>query len=132
MKDQRVNDMSALAYIEQAREWTTRLEASEVEKGNADNLREARVIVARDVGAAPGTLENLRNRRLKGIAAHLYDRLRARVLRELEAEMRALSHEIQILKIIGTDPRSSEMEAAEASLADVREALGLPPNGGGA
>jgi uncharacterized protein YhaN len=121
--------MTAAAYVERARDWSTRLEDKEAERSGV-NLSEARKVVAREIGASPGTLENLRNRRVKGIAAHIYDRLRARVIRELESEMRHLEHELQILKQTGVGPSDGETEAVVAGLAKVREALGLPPGGG--
>lgn len=125
-----VNDkMSAVGYVEQAREWSTRLE-EQVAFRSGVTVPEARKIVAREIGAAPGTLENLRNRRLKGVAVHLYERLRARILRELEKEVRALSHEITIIAATGGHLGSDQMAEARESLKAVREALNLPVDGG--
>lgn len=84
----------------------------------------ARKQVARDIGVSPGTIENLQRNRLKTIAGWLRDALRARVIRELEAEIVRLQHEIAVLRQSGVDPRSDEMAAARADLSAVLEALG--------
>lgn len=84
----------------------------------------ARRNVARSVGTSPGTIENLQRNRLKRIAGWLRDALRARVIRELEAEVARLQHEIAVLRQTGADPRGDEMAAARADLSAVLEVLG--------
>lgn len=84
----------------------------------------ARKNVARAVGVSPGTIENLQRGRLKTIAGWLRDALRARVIRELEAEVVRLQHEISVLHQTGSDPRSNEATAVRADLSAVLEALG--------
>lgn len=117
--------MSSTAYLDRARGWTKLLEDKEAERTGV-RLTEARPAVSRRIGVPPGTLENLRNGRLKAIAVHWYDRLRAGVVKELEAEVRHLEHELQILRTTGVDPREDEVAAVVADLAKVRQALGLP------
>ena len=80
--------------------------------------------VARNVGAAPGTIENLTRGRLKSVAGWLRDALRARVIRELEAEIVRLQHELAVLHQTGVDPRSNEAAAVRADIAAILEALG--------
>lgn len=120
--------MTSAAYLERARGWVRTLEDREAAR-NSHPVSEARPSVARRTGISPGTLANIRNGRLKAIAVHVYDRLRAAVIRELETEVRHLEHELQLLRTAGVDPREGEMEEVVASLAKVREALGLPPSG---
>jgi hypothetical protein len=115
--------MHPTIYVEQARDWTTRLEKKAADKHGV-SLKDAREIVARETGTNPGTLENLRNGRLKAIAVHAYERLRHGVIRELEAEMRRYEHELQILRQTGADPRDFEIAEVEAGLARIREVLG--------
>lgn len=96
---------------------------------NRENLRTkdrviARRNVARAIGVPPGTIENLQRGRLKRIAGWLRDALRARVIRELEAELVRLQHEIAVLKQTGVDPRSDEATAVRADMSAVLEALG--------
>lgn len=117
--------MIATTYVDQARDWTRTLEDREAARSGA-TLREVRPVVARHAGVMPGTLENLRNGRLKSIAAHVYARLRAAVIRELENEVRHLEHELISLRATGADPRENEVAAVVANLAQVRAALGLP------
>lgn len=53
------------------------------------------------------------------------ERLRGAVIRQLEAEVRHLEHELQVLRATGADPRDDEIAAVVASLAKVRQTLGL-------
>lgn len=113
----------------QARDWGGLLEEREMRRSGVKRS-EARAIIARRLGATPGTLENVRKRRLKSPAKWLMDRLRGAVIRELEAEAIALEHEIHLLRQSGVDPRDNEIGAVVASLAAVRQALGLSPASG--
>lgn len=113
------------AFVENARGWSKTLEDREADK-TGHCLKQVRPIIARRIGIPAGTLENLRNGRLKAIAAHVYERLRAGVIRELEAEMRHLDHELNILRQTGMDPRSDDTAAVLADIKTVRAALGLP------
>lgn len=116
-------------FVDTARGWSRTLEDREASRSGR-RLADARRDVARRTGVNPGTLENLRNGRLKAIAVHVYERLRAGVIREIEAEMRHLEHELTILRQTGVDPRSDEATAVLASIETVRAALGLPPHKG--
>jgi len=53
------------------------------------------------------------------------DRLRGAMIRQLEAEVRHLEHELSILRQTGADPRDGEIAAVVASLAKVRQTLGI-------
>lgn len=116
--------MSAVANVEDARQFARRLEEREAARSGA-SLTSVRTAVARRMGIAPGTLENLRRGRLKDIRKGIFDSLKAGVIRELEAEMRRCEHELQILRQTGSDPRSDEIAEVETSLAKAREALGI-------
>lgn len=84
----------------------------------------AHMYVARTVGTSPGTIENLMRSRLKRVEGWLRDALRARVIRELEAELVRLQHELAVLRQSGVDPRSNEMAAVRADLSALLTALG--------
>ena len=113
---------NALAEATEARDLAIILVNQEA-KRCGDRIR-ARERVARSLGTSPGTIENLQRSRLKRIAGWLRDALRARVIRELEAEVVKLQHEIHTLKQTGRDPRSDEMVAARADLTAVLAVLG--------
>ncbi len=115
---------SAIAYVGRARRWAETLEDREAKRSSL-NVEEARPIVARRVGVMPGTLENLRKGRLKSIATHVYESIRASVIRELLAEKARIDHELQIALQTGVDPASPEMAEILADQALVRKALGL-------
>jgi hypothetical protein len=83
----------------------------------------ARSSIARETRLAPGTLENIRKQRTKGIRGWIADTIRGALLRELEREMARLQHEYQILMASGSSHRDSEMEQVVADLARARKAL---------
>lgn len=120
----KLTTMSSAIYVERAQKWARVLEDREAHRHGLA-VREARPRVARQTGVAAGTLENLRNGRLKAVAVHVYERLRNALDRELVAEMRALEHELQLIRQQGADPRQVEVDEVVAHLAAVRKALGL-------
>lgn len=126
----RGHSMTAVAYVENACKWARILEDKERKRSGLGSIDEARPIVSRKTGVPKGTLLSLRKKRLKGIATHWYEKLRQGVIRELEAELRHVEHEIQIARQSGVDPRSSHLQSALSSEAKIRDALGLTPNGG--
>lgn len=124
---------SVVACVERARDWSVALEDREQARSGS-KLPDARAAVAQRIGVPPGTLRNLRLNRVKGIAAHWYERLRAAVVLDLQAEMARLQHEQHIILQTGLDPREGEAAAVAEDIAAVRYALGLPlapANGGG-
>ena len=124
-----LTSMSSATYVERAQKWARILEDREAER-QGRWIKDVRPDVARKAGVSSGTLENLRNGRLKAVAVHVYERLRAALDRELVAEMRALEHELQLLRQQGADPRDIEVDAVVAHLAAVRKALGVAPRRG--
>lgn len=87
------------------------------------SLANARKAVARDTRLAPGTLENIRKQRTKGIRGWIGQTIRGALLRELEREMVRLQHEYQILMASGSDPRSDEVAEVQTYLARARQSL---------
>jgi hypothetical protein len=83
----------------------------------------ARKAVARDTRLAPGTLENIRKQRTKGVRGWIAETIRNALLRELEREIARLTHEHQCLLASGASHRDSEMEQVGADLARVRQSL---------
>jgi hypothetical protein len=73
---------------------------------------------------APGTLENLRKDRVKTVPAHVYEALRAGLIKALEKELGSLEHELFVLR---TDPRRAPGKDAQilADISAVRRVLGL-------
>lgn len=113
---------NALAEASEARNLAQILVEQEARR--CGDRRKARTRVARRLGTSPGTIENLQRSRLKRISGWLRDALRSLVIRELEAEVVKLQHEIAVLRQTGVDPRSDEMAAARADLSAVLEVLG--------
>lgn len=84
---------------------------------------EARERVASRLGVAPGTLENLLLGRLKGVASYLRDRLRSAVIRQIEAEIARLEHDLQMARLGALGPTDDDVAAAEAALEKARAFL---------
>ncbi len=80
----------------------------------------ARNAIARRLKIAPGTLENLRRGRSKGVRAWIYEALRAELVRELEQEQRRLSHELEILRQGGKGAVSGSIGEIEKHLEAVK------------
>lgn len=113
---------SAIAEAAEARNLANILVKQETRR--IGDRERARASVARAIGTVPGTIENLQRGRLKRISGWLRDALRARVVRELEAEVARLQHEIATLAQTGVDPRSNETAAVNADLSAILTVLG--------
>lgn len=83
----------------------------------------ARTSVAREVRVAPGTLENIRKQRTKGVRGWIAETIRGALLRELEAEMARLQHEYEVLVRTGADPRGDEVAEVQTFLMRARKSL---------
>lgn len=83
----------------------------------------ARRNVADDLAVTPSKVERAEKGRFKSVSAWLFDRVRGLVIREIENEIQRLSHEWEIARQCGADPRSFDTGAVEARLAEVRRLL---------
>lgn len=115
--------MTHSTYFDHAQQWERMLVTDEATRSHCLE-KEAREIVARRAGISPGTLENLRNGRLKQIAAHVYGSLRGLVIRELEAEIARLEHELTVARQTSVRPDDDAIFAAAAQLAAARQLIG--------
>lgn len=110
------------AFLSRAQIWAKRLEDREAARRGAP-VADVRDAVARKIGISPGTLENLRNGRLKSVAAHIFASIRECVVHELTSEVLALEHELQMARACGLDPRGDEVAAVDAAIATALELL---------
>jgi hypothetical protein len=106
----------------EASTWARYLEAHVAYRTSVP-LRIAREMVARKIGVQPGTLENLRRGRTKGIRVWIAERIRAAVVKELEAEINRLTHDLEMARASGVRVGSTEIIAAETALARAREVI---------
>jgi len=114
------SSMNAVASDLQAQEWARSLEDRERARSSLP-LQGARKIVARHLGIAPGTLENLRRGRIKGVRAELLERLRACVVGELETEIDRLNHELEMARAGGHRASAGEIAEMAAEVVRLRE-----------
>lgn len=105
-----------------ARDWTSRLQRREIARSEVTKPV-ARRMVARSIGVSPGTLENIERGRTKGVRGWIVERIKAAVIRELEAEIRGAQHDLEIVRRCGVDPRSTAFSAVEAAVEDAKQQL---------
>lgn len=118
--------MTSVEYLDRASGWARFLEDREAARTGLP-VKTARSAVSRRLAMARGTLENLRKNRLKAIAAHWYERLRAGVIAELEAELRHVEHDLAIARQTGLDVGAGGVFSLEANETRLKAALGLTP-----
>jgi hypothetical protein len=111
----------AFEEADRTRELARRLEKRVASR--VGSLADARPIVARDIGVSPGTLETLRRGRLKRIEGWLRDKVASLLMREIEAEIRRLNHELALYQQIGRAPRPGDLAEIETDLAALKAAL---------
>lgn len=107
---------------ETARRFVRRLEDKEAERRGASIAR-VRGDVATAVGLAPGTLENLRKSRTKGVRARVYMALRVAMVALLKQELAALLDEFQGICADGIPLDVDEAQEVRASIAAISAAL---------
>jgi len=83
---------------------------------------EARAIIAREAGLAPGTLRNLECGRLKHLDRVLGP-LNALVTRKLEQRIASLTHELELARAAQSLPKI-DLDRAQAALREAAQALG--------
>lgn len=104
------------------RNWAIGLEDRERARSGVP-LPIARRAVARRLNIAPGTLENLRRGRIKGVRAWLVERVQSAFVRELELEIARLTHERELALQSGMDTREDQVREVDAHLSAARELL---------
>lgn len=109
------------ATVDQARDLAVQLERRE--RARAGNLDVARTVLARRLGISPSTWRNLALGRLKRLDAWVRDRLQALVVRELEAEIARLTHDLEIARQGGDHLASQHVCEIETHLAAARAIL---------
>lgn len=111
------------ATIDQARNsarWLERREADRI-----GSLEFARASIARESGITLSSWRNLVRGRLKRIDVWMRDRLQALVVRELEQEIRRLSHELETAKRCSAHLDASQITEIEKYLLKAKSLLGI-------
>lgn len=93
------------------------------ERTRVDSMPVARQRLAGKLRIGVGTLENIVRGRVKRIDAAIRDRLQALLVRELEAEIARLTHELEIARQGGSHPACEHVGEVETYLAKARALL---------
>lgn len=96
------------------------------ERQRGQSAEEARKWLAGKLKVGAGTVRNLVRGRVKRVDDTIRDRLRALVVRELEAEIQRLTHDLEVLKASGHHLGSDEVAEVDAHIAAAKAIL----NGG--
>lgn len=83
----------------------------------------SRAWLANKLSVGVGTASNLIRGRIKRVDETIRDRLRALLMRELEAEIQRLSHELEILRCGGHHLASDEISEVETHIARAKAIL---------
>jgi hypothetical protein len=118
---------------DEARHWVKGLERREIDRAGCC-VPVARRAVARRIGVAPGTLENIGRRRCKGVRGWLVEVLRQAFANELQREIERLTHEREMVLRRGDDIGARQAREVQAHLDAARRVLarGAREGGGGA
>jgi hypothetical protein len=90
------------------------------ERDRGKSVPDARRELARKLRAGIGTVDNLVRGRIKRVDDTIRDRLRALLMRELEAEIQRLTHELETLRRGGHHLASQHISEVEAHLEAAR------------
>jgi len=113
--------VSYATHIDDVRSWVSALAQRERRRGAKTQVVRERL--ARAIGCAKGTIENIMNGRLKRVDAWLRESIRRALIAEIEREIKALTHELEILRAAGGDARRLEVAEIEACLERARSLL---------
>ncbi|MCI0599378.1 MAG: hypothetical protein L0Y60_07620 [Beijerinckiaceae bacterium] len=108
-----------MSFEAAARGWVIEIEAHHVRTAGHP-LPVARKNLARKLGVAPGTLENIRRGRIKNIRLLTASRLRSFMIRHLQSEIQKHSHDLEMVLRSSEDARADEILEAQAALARAR------------
>lgn len=122
-RDGQFVQMNAMTDVTDAERFARYVEDAEATRLGV-KLSEARPVVARRLGASPGTLENLRRGRLKIIPNFLMARIRSEFVAVLQSEVTRLEHEIALARQTGMDHRENDLAAAQTQLVAAKKILG--------
>lgn len=122
IEDGQVNQAEFATDEDFAAYWVKRLEKQEAAR-TGRTVTDVRPIIARRVGIAPGTLENLRRGRIKAIKKNVYEWLLAAADRQLRAEIALLEHERTVLATKTSRSDRRDLRQVDAHVAAARAAL---------
>jgi hypothetical protein len=83
--------------------------------------------IARRIREAPGTLINVAKERAKRVDSRLRDKLTAFAISQIEQEIARMTHELEVLRQCGADPRSDSIAEVENLLAKAKALMVARP-----
>lgn len=96
------------------------------ERARGSNVDDAWRSIAYRLRVGTGTFRNIVKERVKRVDGRIRDRLRALLIRELEAEITRLTHELELARQSGDHFASQHVSAIETHLAAAKALLSPP------
>ena len=116
------HQMSAAVGLDEFRRLVEQCERREQTRSGITRSQ-ARERLARKAGVSPGTLYNLARDRLKRLDFVVRDRLTAYAVRDLQASIERLTHELEMARQMGAHPTSPRVGEIEKHLTAARALL---------
>jgi hypothetical protein len=120
--DRDISSMSCVTTDERARYRIMFLERLEVFRSERD-LGDLRPEIAARIGIAPGTAENVRKRRSKGVRQWVAERIDAAFVAGLREEIVRLANELEMALQGGARPGGDEVIEIQTAMSKVAEIL---------
>jgi hypothetical protein len=114
--------MNAVSDVETVCRFARAIEDAEARRLGV-RISEARISLARHLRTSPGTLENIRRRRIKIVPNWLMARIKAEFVSVLQSEIARLEHEITIARQVGTHHSDGVLQEAQAQVFAAKEVL---------
>jgi hypothetical protein len=114
--------MSAVAYDKDVHDWACWLVRRRASR-TGESRPLVRTAIARELGVAAGRVERAEKRRIKNVQTWFYEKLRFLVAREIEREIAALTHELEILRRSASRLDIAQIAEVETNLAKARALL---------
>lgn len=114
--------MSGFAFDRNIKRWAREIEDEEATRLGLP-LPIVRKKLAREIGIAPGTLENIRRDRSKALSGRVMEAIRTFMVRRIEAEMGRLRHELELASAGNSNLSDAAIDQARSALEAAREII---------
>lgn len=102
---------------------TIALSLERLKRGRGQSVEDARRSIARDIRTGFGTVNNILRDRVKRVDETIRDRLQARLVRELESEIKRLTHELEVVRRGDQPLGQDQVREIETHIAAARSLL---------
>lgn len=122
---QGINDpMTSITFDVVARKWVDELEEVEAKRTGLDRDR-VRKLLAQNIGISPGTLENIKRRRLKDFRrGGIGELIRNYMIQHLQLEIQRKTNDLQMVLECGKGPSDDQINRLRDAIARAQKLVG--------